>query len=402
MRSGKKIPKKNDGLSVVPMKKKVALIRGPNLNSWEMQNFSPLQNDFDLVGFTSYGHNFGISGIPFPVRKLVSVGQTLQARTLRTIMSSFVGDYHDLVGLSRALKDFDIVHSAETSYYCTYQAAEARPRERWKLVVTVWENIPFLQNRLAARRNKAKVFSNTDLFLAISERAREALLLEGAPGEKVVVQMPGVDTHHFSPLKKDLDLLRKFGCGPDDTVVLFVGHLTRQKGVFDLLYAFNLVLRRTRKPKKVRLLIGGKGEERASMLRAIGDLGLEPHVVFLGSHDYSSMPAIHNLADVFVLPSIPIPQWQEQFGYVLVESMACGRAVISTTTGSIPEVVGNAGILVPPNDFVSLGGAIEELVGDPKKRTALGKRARSRVESLFDANRVAGEMKRHYESVLSR
>ena len=384
------------------MKKQVAIVRGPNLNSWEMQNFSPLQDEFDLVGFTSYGHNFGISEIPFPVRKLVSVGQTLRARALRSVMSGLVGDYHDLIGLEAALKQFDIVHSAETSYYCTYQAAKARTKERWKLVVTVWENIPFLYDALKTTRNKKRVFSSTDLFLATSTRAKEVLLLEGAPEEKVMVQMPGVDTHHFSPRKKDADLLRKFGCEPDDTLVLFVGHLSRQKGVFDLLYAFHLALRRMRKPKGVRLLIGGRGPEHASMHRIIGSLGLDRHVIFLGTHPYSSMPAIHNLADVFVLPSIPVPQWQEQFGYVLVESMACGKAVISTTNGSIPEVVGNAGVLVPPNDFVSLGSAIGELIGDPKKRAALGRRARARVASLFDARHVAAQLKRHYKSVLSQ
>ncbi|HLE31721.1 MAG TPA: glycosyltransferase family 4 protein [Bacteroidota bacterium] len=384
------------------MKKKIALVRGPNLNNWEMQNFNPLRDEFELVGFTSYGHNFRVSEIPFEVKKLLSVGQTLRARALRSIMSAFVGDYHDLVGLGRALKDFDVVHSAETAYYCTYQAAQVRANERWKLVVTVWENIPFLYHAPRMLRNKRKIFSNADLFLATSNRAREVLILEGAPEEKVHVQFPGVDTNHFAPRKRQTDLLGGFGCQPDDTIVLFVGNLSKQKGVFDLLYAFHHVLRQTGPSKRMRLLIAGKGPEHDAMKRLIGNLRIEPYVTFLGSRSYSEMPAIHNLADIFVLPSIPVPRWQEQFGYVLVESMACGKAVISTTSGSIPEVVGKAGVLVAPNDFVSLGHAIAELAGDRNKLARLGKRARSRVQTLFNAQHVSEQMRGHYQSVLAR
>lgn len=382
------------------MKKRIALVRGPNLNSWEMQNFALLTNDFEFVGFTTYGHNFDVSAIPFPVKKLFSVGQTLRAHLLRNIMSQTVGDYHDLVGLHSALDGFDIVHSAEMSHYCTYQAACAKRKTGYKLIVTVWENIPFLYHtpKLAAHKNA--IFDAADLFLPVSNRAKEVLILEGVPEKKIHVLMSGVDVHHFRPMKKDPELLQQFGCSQADTIVLFVGNLYREKGVFDLLFAFRRVLNRLRETAAIKLLLAGKGKEKDVLVQLVSTLRLGNNVRLIGSYPYAAMPKIHNLADVFVLPSIPISTWQEQFGYVLVESMACGKPVISTMSGSIPEVVADAGLLVLPSDFISLATALEDLVTDEHKRRELGQRGRSRAESVFNVGLVAQQLKYYYETVL--
>lgn len=382
------------------MKKRVALVRGPNLNSWEVQNFIPIMDAFDFVGFTSRGHNFDLGAIPFPVRKLMSWGQLATPRVIRRGFYKFLGDYHDLQGLTRALDGFDIVHTAESFYYCSYQAGLAKRTHRFKLVVTVWENIPFLFNLPATRRLKELVFGEADLFLATSERAREVLILEGAPAHKIRVQMPGVDIDHFRPTPKDEEVLKHFGCAPGDTIVLFVAHLYVQKGIFDLLFAFKRVLRNL-KGSNIRLLIAGAGPEEQAVRTFVTRLGLEDEVRLIGQHPYSNMPSIHNLADVFVLPSQPSREWQEQFGYVLVESMACGKPVLSTTTGSIPEVVGDAGVLVAPGDFVSLGDALDHLITSPQLRRHLGEKARQRVEMKFDARRVAGQIKDHYETLFA-
>ena len=367
-----------------------------------MQNFVPLRGEFDLTGFTSYGHNFDVRAIAFPVRELFSVGQMVHVRRLRDMMSNIFGDYHDLRGLEEAVKDYDVVHSAETAYYCTYQAASAKHKSKWKLVVTVWENIPFLHHSLRLAENKKLVFTAADLFLPVSERAKEALLLEGAPEDKIVVQIPGVDVDHFRPMERDARLLEQFRCKPSDIIVLFAGNLYREKGVFDLLLAFRRLLTRMGEPQNIKLLLAGRGRDGEKLQSMTEQFRLNGTVRFIGSHAYATMPRIHNLADIFVLPSIPTPDWQEQFGYVLAESMSCGKAVISTMSGSIPEVIGNAGMLVPPNDFVSLSSAIESLVSNEPKRRELGQRARERAEDLFDARKVAQSIARHYETVLSK
>jgi glycosyltransferase involved in cell wall biosynthesis len=315
-------------------------------------------------------------------------------------LNRLVGDYHDLQGLNGALRGFDIVHSAETFYYCTYQTARLRHSNRFKLVVTVWEDIPFLSETAARKAIKTSVFNAADLFLAVSSRAKEAMILEGAPEEKIKVQMPGIDVQRFRPMAKDDQLLRRLNCSANDLIILFVANLYREKGVFDLLYAFRRVVDQLGKEKKLKLLLAGRGREETRILELIRRLRLADYAQVIGRFSYSSIPQLHNIADIFVLPSIPISTWQEQFGYVLVESMACGKPVISTLTGAIPEVVADAGVLVPPNDFLSLANALENLISDEKKRIELGQKGRQRVEEVFDSRRVAAQLKNLYEALL--
>ena len=381
------------------MKKRLAIVRGPYLNSWEMQNFSPLMDTFDIVGFASYGHNFNVGEIPFKVKKLFSFGQSLRMRILRKPMIRLFGDLHDLHGLGAALRGFDVVHSAETSSYYTYQAAKVKEQLQFKLVVTVWENIPFLHHLPATERCKKVVFEKADLFLAVSQRAKEVLILEGVPEHKIKIQMPGIDTTHFSPASKDPELLRRFGCVRDEIIVLYVANLYREKGIYDLLFAFRHLLSRIKSQVRVKLLIAGQGGERDNILHWIQYLQMDDYVKLIGSHSYNVMPMIHNLADIFVLPSLPISTWQEQFGYVLIESMACGKPVISTLSGSIPEVVGSAGILVQPNDFLSITDSLESLLINPDQRNQIGKNARKRIEDYFDVQIVSQKYKQQYEEL---
>lgn len=380
--------------------KRVAIVRGPNLNRWEMQNFSPLRQDFEFVAFCSSRNNYDVRNISLPLHQLWSWGQFFRPRVARRIIEHFFGDYHDLQGIDRALRDFDIVHSAETTYYCSYQAALAKRRLGFKLVVTVWENIPFNFNAPRTRYLKETIFREADLFLAVTQRARDVLILEGAPVEKIRVQMPGVDTEHFRPLPKDQSRLREYGCRPDDLIILFVANLYVEKGVYELLYAFKALLLKIGTTHPVKLLIAGKGPEATRLQSMVSQLGLEERVRLIGPHSYSAMPSIHNLADVFVLPSKPAPHWLEQFGYVLIESMACAKSVITTESGSIPEVLGDTGTLVPSSDYIALADALERQLSTSSLRKALGQKARFRAEKVFDVRRVALQFKEHYNDVL--
>lgn len=378
--------------------KKIALVRGPNLNKWEIQNISPLCNEFAITAFASSNHNFDLTDFPLEIKRLHSFGQSLRAKFLRKTLNPFYGDYHDLIGLENTLEGYDIIHSAETSYYFTYQAARARKRYNSKLIVTVWENIPFLYNNARVKKNKQFIFENTDLFLAVTERAKEVLLLEGVPEDKIRIQPYGINIEHFKPSQKDNSLLKQFDCYEKDLIILFIANLYREKGIYDLLYAFkNLILRQN---NNIKLLIAGEGKEENNVQRTIYELELQKNAKLIGSYKYGKMPKIHNLADIFVLPSIPIPSWQEQFGYVLIESMACRKPVISTLSGSIPEVVGDAGILIPPNDFFALSNALHNLINNSGKRNTFGLLGRERVTKYFDMKIVSNQFRNHYQSLI--
>jgi starch synthase len=113
---------------------------------------------------------------------------------------------------------------------------------------------------------------------------------------------------------------------------------------------------------------------------------------FLGFVPYSEMPILHRLADVLVLPSYPTMTWQEQFGMVLAEAMASGKPVISTRSGSIPEVVEEAGLLISPGDYYALAQGIEHLMNNEDLRGQLRQWGRERSESLFCNKKMAAKL----------
>jgi len=106
------------------------------------------------------------------------------------------------------------------------------------------------------------------------------------------------------------------------------------------------------------------------------------------------------LADVFVLPSVPDRRWQEQFGMVLIESMACGKPVISTLSGSIPEVVGDNAILVQSFDFLELYKALKKILSDEKLQYELGKKGREFVVKNYNAVDTARKIEKIYSSLI--
>jgi glycosyltransferase involved in cell wall biosynthesis len=268
----------------------------------------------------------------------------------------------------------------------------------------VWENIPFAQEeRAGLAAVKQAVRQGADLFLAVTEQARRALLLEGVPEPRIRVIGAGVDTERFRPGPADVALSQRYGVQPGERVILFVGSLLWAKGVYDLvLAARSLLTDEGLRENALRFLFVGQGPELEGLRRMAEKLSIEQSITFVGNIPYAEVPAVHRLADVFVLPSIPTPTWQEQFGMVLAEAMATGKAVVASHSGAIPEVVGDTGILAPPADSYALASAIKELLVDDSKREELGRKARQRVEQIYDRMLVAGRISQAYKELLNQ
>jgi len=126
---------------------------------------------------------------------------------------------------------------------------------------------------------------------------------------------------------------------------------------------------------------------------------IEKNIRLIKNFPYQDLPKVHNLADIFVLPSIPVKQWQEQFGMVFIESMACAKPVISTLSGSISEVIKDAGILVPPADSYELSKKIELLYENKNLRIELGAKARRRTLDLFDCQKVGEKINQIFQKI---
>jgi starch synthase len=390
---------------------RVALVRGHHLSKEETVSYEPLAAEFSFQCLSTSCPWFDHKGIAFPIKYLPSVEGFFRARPgtpanrLFGFLDNRLGTGQYMIGLERALKGFDIVHTSDYCHLFTWQAARAKRRLGFRLAVIQYENIPFSRHhRPLVRTTRRVIDKEVDLFLAMSERARETLLLEGIEKERITVVGNSVDTNTFHPRTDERAAWRaRFGISPDDLVILFIGRIRASKGIFDLVHAVKrLVSDPDIDREHLRLLVVGRGPAEGALRDRVRALGLDRNVIVGGPVPHDQIHFVHSCADIFALPSSPRRYWQEQFGIVLIEGMACGVPVVSTLSGSIPEVVGDTGLLVQPSDHYSLSLALRSLIIDPGRRAALGKKALDRVHALYSLPAVAGRIRAAYRTLLDR
>jgi len=388
----------------------IALIRGCFLNPWEMMRYEPLKEQFDITAMGTHRPLFDISGIGLDIKKFHWPGELFYVLSRSPAVLINKGLYKYLrynqwmLGLERALAGFDVIHSADTHHLFSLQAARAKKKSGAKLVLTVWENIPFLDEKYGVPRHISReVINNTDVFLPVTDKSKEMLLIEGIPEEKIVVIPQPVDLQKFKPQLKNKNLLAKLGCAKGQPVILFIGRLHKTKGVEFLLFALKRLLQdESVGDLSPKVLIAGTGTRETSLKKLTEKLRITQNVVMCGGLQHEELVEYYAAADIFVLPSIPAEEWQEQFGMVLVEAMACGKPIVSTLSGSIPDVVGDAGLLVQPADFYSLYLALKQLILNPELIAQYGHKARERAESVFNQTKSAEETAGIYRSLVKK
>lgn len=189
----------------------------------------------------------------------------------------------------------------------------------------------------------------------------------------------GVDTEQFAPSKADAALRARLGVPNDAVLFTFAGRLVGWKGLSVAVRALaDPVLRDI----PVRLLIIGNGPERRPLADEARRLGVEAQIIFHDPIPHNKLPALYAAADIGLFPSIG----DEAFGITIAEAMSCGKPVIASYVGGIPEVVGNegsCGLLIAPADPNALARGMRELALDPPRRLRMGEAARARIASLF-------------------
>jgi glycosyltransferase involved in cell wall biosynthesis len=387
---------------------KLAVLKGNRFNPWHLQGFKLLRGQPEVTAFRAeseiqnYFHQRDDGSAESHVEQIyfdTQAGNPL-TRFKNTMLTRYCDREPRIVPFAERLRGYDLVHSWELFTDWSYEAARARKRWGIPLVIMVWDNIPFNGEASPERRQiKEEVIAYADRFLVYSERSRRTLDIEGVPAEKVVHINPGVDTDLFSPGESKR---QDVGINDDEFVILFVGWLLPRKGIDFLLLALRELLADSAlATRKIRLLMVGSGPGRDRVEALIARLGIVDACTFAGAKPYDHMPETFRAADLFVLPSIATPGWQEQFGMSLIEAMACGVPVVSTLSGAIPEIAGDCGRLCQPNDFCALHETIRELILDPAQRVELGEAGRARALEYFDLREHARALSDVYESVLS-
>jgi glycosyltransferase involved in cell wall biosynthesis len=374
--------------------RQIVLVR-EELEDRDLANWLPLaRRGFDVsVVATRASPTYAGTGLGLPVTRARRVGDLCGpgpvARRAERSLSRVV-DPGRAFGLRRSLRAADVVCVQETHIGVSAQVAARATRGPGPLVVAFcYENVPFrYEDDPVVARRKDVVRRRGHRFIAGSPGARDALCTEGVDPGRIEVQPFGVDAGRFSPTRRDPTLRGRWGAADDDVVVLFAGRLLREKGLVELLVAFGDLDR-----AGLRLVLVGDGPEEHRLRRAVAALGLERRVTFAGWQSWDDMPRVMASADVFAMPSLPTPYWEEQLGFSLVEAMASGVPVVSTASGAIPFVVGErAGLFSVPYDRASLRDALCSLVSDVDLRARLGAAARRKVETELNTEVVADRL----------
>jgi len=217
--------------------------------------------------------------------------------------------------------------------------------------------------------------------LVVSEHTkREVVGILGVPAERVVVT-PNAVREHFRP--PDPATLAAFRAkkGLPERFLLYVGTLEPRKNLMTLLDAYAEVLRQ----HDVPLIIGGgKGWLYDAVFQRLEQLGLRERVQFVGYIEEDELPLWYAAATLFVFPSL-----YEGFGMPPLEAMACGTPVITSNSSSLPEVVGDAGLMAPPHDAAAFAAAISRVLSDPALHQEL--RERGLVQATRFSWRVTAE-----------
>ncbi len=376
---------------------KIAIVRGKHLNKYEMQFYEPLVEKYELVGFGSlrpFHDKFS-----FPVVKLPSPMDLPDFPFKMPILNRLFVDAQYLFGLEEKLKGFDIAHGAETYMHFTQQCLNAKKKGYVKKVVaTVFENIPFGNEGIWGRKKfKQRAIKELDHIIAISQRAKEALILEGCEPKKITVINQHINTAVFKPrknIKYQIPNIKKIN-------VLFVGRLELYKGVYEVIFAAKKLLSDPQLADyDLNFTLIGEGSEKKRLLELERRMGIAKQIIHKVV-SYDKMPGEYQKADIFVAPSRATRHWQEQFSTVLLEAQASGLPIVTTLSGSIEENVGEAAIKVQPADFYSLAAAIKKLILNQKLRTELGRRARARAVKYFDIKIGAKKLEEVYERLLA-
>lgn len=270
-----------------------------------------------------------------------------------------------------------IVHIDEEPYnLATWLALRQARAAGAKTLFFSWQN---LKRRYPPPFSwlERQVLTGVDYALMGNAAAVAVWQAKGYCGPYRVIPQFGVDPDLFTPAAREAG--RPFTFGSANR------RLVAEKGD-DLLLRAAAEL-----PGDWRLRIAGEGPFRERLEALAASLGIVGRVEFVGAIPSGGMAAYLQSLDALVLASRSRPNWQEQFGRVLVEAMGCETAVIGSRSGEIPQVIGQAGLLFDEEDVAGLRGHLMRLLEDEELRRELGRNGRWRVLNQYTQAQIAGQ-----------
>lgn len=296
-------------------------------------------------------------------------------RAIKTIPLPFVWGLFFIVStfhfLYKRKKDYTVIHCHILQEYQTVIAVLFKFIFRKKVIVKMSSSGLTSDIKLLHKKFYGKLFLSfarkVDAVISVCKQSSKEIVDNGFSRD-ILVEIPnGVNLHHYC----------KDASKPRNTwkTVTFIGRLDGYKGIAYLLNGFKALLLDI---DKVRLLIVGTGPEETHLENLAEDLEINGHVEFRGKQE--NIPGILCETDIFVLPSL-----SEGMSNVLLEAMACGLPIVTTSVGGNSDMVRDRhnGLLVPPRDSDALREALVELLSNDVFARQLGAQARKTVEENY-------------------
>src|SRR5688572_17871027 len=276
------------------------------------------------------------------------------------------------------------------------------PAVRCRSVVTIHDCIhlmfpQYLPNRLAYAYARASMWAaarRSDRILTVSEASkRDILHFFNVPPEKIVVVYNAIDEHFWvTPPEERVARVRE-RYQLDHKFVLYVGNIKPHKNLERIIEAFDEVRKDDVDGDLKLLIIGDEISKLPSLRRAVHRHKLHKQVRFLGYLPDETLAILYRLASVFVFPSL-----YEGFGLPAVEAMASGTPVVTSNLSSLPEVTGDAAVLVDPYDVDSIAHGIRRVLTDPALAAEMRRKGLERARE-FSWERSVAQTREVYAAV---
>lgn len=285
--------------------------------------------------------------------------------------------YPGFAGLLRTIRP-DVVHVDEESFnFATAMAIAAAQRVGAASCFYNYANIersyppPF-------RWFERYTFRTATHGMACSHEAAAIIRRHGYTGELSILPQTGVDTALYAPHHEPNT--------PGSSITLgYVGRFVPEKGIADLISALHIL------PQKYRLQLVGAGSDEPRLRELAERLGVAQRIQWHAPIAASQMPTMMQTFDLLVLPSRTTANWKEQFGRVLIESMACGIPVVGSDSGEIPHVIGDGGRIFPEGNVEALAHCITDICSQPERYATMRQSARQRVLTHYTQEALAAQ-----------
>ena len=285
----------------------------------------------------------------------------------------------------------EIVHIDEEPYnFATFQAMRLAHKQKSRALFFTWQNL-FRNYPPPFRQIELYNYHHATAALAGNRDAQDVLRRKGFYGPIHIIPQFGFDTEIY---RRSLPRPARAADAP--FTLGYLGRLVESKGLPLLVEALVSL------PEYCRVVFIGHGPMKSELEALAIRLGVAQRVTFQAGVPTYEVPKELQQLDVLVLPSLTRPNWKEQFGRVLAEAMACETPVIGSSSGEIPYVIGDAGLVFTEGNVQELVACVYKLLENPELYTTLAIKGRQRVLEHYTQEQIARQTYGVYMEMLGK